>query len=53
MRDFGGGTPRLLDGEPGDVQGRGLRIVSSLAQSWGVQQREGSAGKSTWFTVAA
>jgi anti-sigma regulatory factor (Ser/Thr protein kinase) len=53
VRDFGGGSPRLLDCDPGAVKGRGLRIVASLAQSWGVQERPGSVGKSTWFTVAA
>jgi putative methionine-R-sulfoxide reductase with GAF domain/anti-sigma regulatory factor (Ser/Thr protein kinase) len=53
VRDFGGGTPRLLDREPIAVSGRGLQIVASLARSWGVEQRPAGTGKSTWFTVAA
>jgi anti-sigma regulatory factor (Ser/Thr protein kinase) len=53
VRDFGGGMPRVLDCDPSAVQGRGLQIVSLLAESWGVQERPGSAGKSTWFTLAA
>jgi putative methionine-R-sulfoxide reductase with GAF domain/anti-sigma regulatory factor (Ser/Thr protein kinase) len=53
VRDFGGGTPRVLDREPIAVSGRGLQIVRSLARSWGIEGRPGGIGKSTWFTVAA
>jgi anti-sigma regulatory factor (Ser/Thr protein kinase) len=53
VRDFGGGTPRVLDREPIAVSGRGLQIVTSLARSWGIEERPGGVGKSTWFTVAA
>ena len=53
VRDFGGGTPRVLDREPIAVSGRGLQIVTSLARSWGIDERPAGVGKSTWFTVAA
>jgi sigma-B regulation protein RsbU (phosphoserine phosphatase) len=53
VRDFGSGTPRLLDRGAGADGGRGLRIVDLLAESWGVVNRPGTIGKSTWFVVAA
>ena len=53
VRDFGDGTPRVLDHEPMAVSGRGLEIVRSLARSWGIEERPAGIGKSTWFTVAA
>jgi anti-sigma regulatory factor (Ser/Thr protein kinase) len=52
VRDFGGGTPQVLDREPIAVSGRGLQIVRSLARSWGIEERPAGVGKSTWFTVA-
>jgi anti-sigma regulatory factor (Ser/Thr protein kinase) len=51
VRDFGPGTPQVLDCDPVADTGRGLRIVSLLAESWGVQDRPGGAGTSTWFTL--
>jgi anti-sigma regulatory factor (Ser/Thr protein kinase) len=53
VRDFGGGTPRVLECDPIAVSGRGLQIVTSLARSWGIEERPAGIGKSTWFTVAA
>ena len=53
VRDFGPGTPQLLDDGPIAVKGRGLRIASLLAEGWGVQDRPGGAGTSTWFTLNA
>ena len=53
VRDFGPGTPQLLDDGPIAVKGRGLRIASVLAEGWGVQDRPGGAGTSTWFTLNA
>ena len=35
-----------------DEGGRGLRIVDLLSQRWGVENRPGGRGKSTWFTVS-
>lgn len=52
VRDFGSGTPRLLDRGVEANGGRGLQIVDLLADSWGVVNRPGAAGKSTWFVMA-
>ena len=46
-----GGDGRPLPREPEEVEphGRGLLIVRSLAEEWGVAEYE--AGKSVWFTL--
>jgi anti-sigma regulatory factor (Ser/Thr protein kinase) len=31
--------------------GRGLRMIESLASSWGVKQREDGSGKDVWFRL--
>jgi anti-sigma regulatory factor (Ser/Thr protein kinase) len=50
VRDTADGLPRLLSPAPPDreipLSGRGLRIVASLADSWGVTPRV--IGKSVW-----
>jgi len=53
VRDFGNGMPRVLHHEPIALSGRGLQIVTSLARSWGIEERPAGTGKSTWFTVGA
>ncbi len=53
VRDFGSGTPRLLNSGTSAEGGRGLQIVDLLAESWGVVNRPGAVGKSTWFVVSA
>jgi anti-sigma regulatory factor (Ser/Thr protein kinase) len=52
VRDFGDGTPRLLDRGASADSGRGLQIVDLLAETWGVDTRPGGRGKSTWFIVS-
>ena len=52
VRDFGSGIPRLAPSSTEAVDGRGLRIVDLLSQTWGVENRPGGRGKSTWFTVS-
>ena len=52
VRDFGPGTPRLLDRGIEADGGRGLQIVDLLAESWGVVSRPGADGKSTWFVLS-
>ncbi len=52
VRDFGHGSPRLCVGSTEAQGGRGLRIVELLSQSWGVENRPGGRGKTTWFTMA-
>jgi two-component sensor histidine kinase len=46
VTDDAPGWPRLLIADGQEVHGRGMAIVSSLAQIWGVQQL--SAGKQVW-----
>jgi anti-sigma regulatory factor (Ser/Thr protein kinase) len=52
VRDFGPGTPRLINRGTEADNGRGLQIVDLLADTWGVATRPGGIGKSAWFIVA-
>jgi anti-sigma regulatory factor (Ser/Thr protein kinase) len=52
VTDRGGGSPVMRSPRPTDLTGRGLRIVSMLSASWGVQ-RSAPTGKTVWFTVPA
>ncbi|MGW4031392.1 ATP-binding protein [Streptomyces sp. NPDC004838] len=56
VRDFMEGLPEPPDGRPDtgaadvlDIHGRGLALVQSLADSWGVRTQ--SAGKVIWFEL--
>ncbi len=53
VRDVGRGRvqPKAQPAPTEAEGGRGLSIVASLAESWGVE--ESSSGKSVWFTLAA
>ncbi|MFD6321575.1 SpoIIE family protein phosphatase [Streptomyces sp. NPDC058442] len=42
--------PTLLDAEPTDEAGRGLRVVSTLAREWGTSRT--TSGKTVWFELA-
>ncbi|MHB1987212.1 MAG: ATP-binding protein [Acidimicrobiales bacterium] len=48
--DFGTGSPRLCAVDPEATTGRGMAIVDSLADAWGVQGRAGN-GKTVWFEI--
>jgi anti-sigma regulatory factor (Ser/Thr protein kinase) len=48
--DRGGGMPAVSSPAPTDASGRGLRIVQSFADTWGV--RSSPPGKAVWFTLA-
>jgi serine/threonine-protein kinase RsbW len=50
VRDTGAGQPTLLSPTPQDPTGRGLRIVESMSDAWGVTK--GAGGKAVWFTLA-
>jgi anti-sigma regulatory factor (Ser/Thr protein kinase) len=50
VSDAGGGQARLRTPGPRDPHGRGLQIVSALADAWGVDDGTSSPGKTTWFT---
>jgi hypothetical protein len=41
--------PNLLSAGPGDLVGRGLRVVSTLAREWGASRTK--AGKTVWFEL--
>lgn len=43
--------PTLLSAGPLDVEGRGLRVVSTLAREWGASRS--GAGKTVWFEVTS
>ena len=46
VRDSGPGVPNVRHSQPDAVSGRGLLIVSQLAERWGI--RPGPAGKTVW-----
>ncbi|WP_419993193.1 ATP-binding protein [Streptomyces boninensis] len=50
------GDPRLPEMQPPELLsgcGRGLPLVAAVSESWGCRVREGGAGKSVWFSLAA
>jgi anti-sigma regulatory factor (Ser/Thr protein kinase) len=49
VRDSGPGEPTLLSPSRHDVTGRGLQIVDTLSDEWGVHHGDG--GKTVWFTL--
>ncbi|MEV6759338.1 ATP-binding protein [Streptomyces sp. NPDC051105] len=51
VRDFVGRRPRVRAPDTGGTHGRGLVLVDSLADAWGVQPHE--VGKSVWFELDA
>jgi anti-sigma regulatory factor (Ser/Thr protein kinase) len=52
VRDFTGRRPRLCVPDADDgTHGRGLMLVQSLADAWGV--RAHGVGKSVWFELRA
>jgi anti-sigma regulatory factor (Ser/Thr protein kinase) len=42
--------PVVLDPDPGDIHGRGLQIVTVLAEDWGVQSQPAD-GKTVWVRL--
>ncbi len=49
--DHGPGHPAVRSPRPTDRTGRGLRIVDAFADTWGIDEVPGAAGKTVWFTV--
>jgi anti-sigma regulatory factor (Ser/Thr protein kinase) len=49
VRDADPGRPVIHRPDPDEEHGRGLLIVQSIADSWGVDT--GIGGKTVWFTV--
>ena len=52
VTDHGDGEPAPKPAHPTDIHGRGLLIVSTLADEWGVEDASPGRGKTVWFTVA-
>jgi anti-sigma regulatory factor (Ser/Thr protein kinase) len=51
VSDASTSPPRMRYPKPGELSGRGLRIVDMLADAWGVERRR-SRGKTVWFVLA-
>jgi anti-sigma regulatory factor (Ser/Thr protein kinase) len=49
--DTGVGEPTVRAAQPHDYSGRGLRIVESLADEWGVRAEASGQGKAVWFVI--
>jgi len=52
VSDGGGGYPTRHEPVADAAHGRGLHIVGTLSDAWGVELRRDSAGKTVWFTSA-
>jgi len=50
VTDTGRAVPLLRNPDPSETHGRGLLIVNSLADRWGVDRRASS--KTVWFALA-
>ncbi|HZD66119.1 MAG TPA: ATP-binding protein [Acidimicrobiales bacterium] len=50
VEDRAGGTPAARQRAPWETSGRGLEIVDTLSQDWGVRDRP--AGKTVWSSLA-
>ena len=53
VTDAGPGHPVLRSPAITDEHGRGLRLVASFAQRWGVRRRQGERAKTVWFELSA
>ncbi len=52
VADSGQGLPTVRQALPRDSSGRGLRIIESLADNWGVRPANDGPGKTVWFTLS-
>lgn len=53
VTDTGPGNPVLQMPAVTAERGRGLRLVSSLTDRWGVRRRRGTEEKTVWFELVA
>ncbi len=51
VSDRGRGSPEVQRPAVTEMHGRGLMIVQSLADDWGVTAASGGAGKTVWFRL--
>ena len=52
ISDAGGGYPARRSPRVTDEHGRGLQLVSSLADRWGVRRNRDTDTKTVWFELA-
>ncbi|RKT20161.1 histidine kinase-like protein [Streptomyces sp. 1114.5] len=52
VHDAGSGSPTVHTAQPDDEHGRGLFLVSELAERWGCCPRAGGIGKFVWALIA-
>lgn len=50
ITDTGAGTPTRRSPEPTETSGRGLQIVETLSDDWGVTPATRAGTKTVWFT---
>jgi len=50
VTDTGGGEPSLRFPGPTEPSGRGLQIIQTLSEDWGVEPSTATVGKTVWFT---
>lgn len=53
VSDGGGGAPAMGRPRLDEEHGRGLQLVDSLSDRWGVEPRLGHPGKTVWFELTA
>ncbi len=53
VSDAGEGRPEVRNPSEDETGGRGLLLVDALAHRWGVREREGGIGKTTWAELKA
>ncbi|GAA1905918.1 hypothetical protein GCM10009716_14830 [Streptomyces sodiiphilus] len=53
VQDHAPGLPEVVTDSPdwGQESGRGMYLISSYAQEWGVRQDAPGKGKAVWFTL--
>ena len=51
VRDCDSGVPRVRPFDPDAARGRGLQVITAIAQQWGCDRHEG--GKTVWVDLAA
>jgi anti-sigma regulatory factor (Ser/Thr protein kinase) len=51
VTDGGRGSPEVQQPAVTEMHGRGLMIVQSLADDWGVTAASGGVGKTVWFRL--
>ncbi|MEU5612254.1 MULTISPECIES: ATP-binding protein [Streptomyces] len=52
VRDHDPRLPCVPECDPMATRGRGLALVASVSQSWGMHARDDGSGKVVWFTLA-